>query len=50
MKQMTLHDMFNEIARKHSEQEAAEMSTLDNPLPSTSNQPDVLSLATTFPA
>ena len=41
VKQLTLHDIFKEIAWKHAEQEAAEMSTLDNPLPSTSSQPDV---------
>ena len=49
MKQLTMHDIFKEIARKHEEQEAAEMSTLDNSLPSTSSQPDVLSPASTFP-
>ena len=49
MKQLTLQDVFNEIAKKHAEQETTEMSTLDNPLPSTSSQPDVLSPPSTFP-
>ena len=46
--QLTLQDIFKKITKKHVEQEAAEVSTLDNPLPSTSRQPDVLSPASTF--
>ena len=49
MKQLTLPDMFKKIARKHAEQEAAKVFTLDNSLPSTSSQPDVLSPPSTFP-
>lgn len=51
MKQQTLHDIFKKLARKQEvkEQEAAEVSTFDNPLPATSSQPDVLSPPTTFP-
>ena len=49
MRQLTLQDIFNEIVKKHAEQETAELSTLDYPLPSTSSQPDVLSPASTFP-
>ena len=48
MKPLTLQDIFKKIAKKHAEQEAAEVSTLNNSLPSTSSQPDVLSPPSTF--
>ena len=46
---LTLQDILKKIVKKHAKQEAEEVSTLDNSLPSTSSQPDVLSPVSTFP-
>ncbi|KAG7174714.1 Jerky protein-like 11, partial [Homarus americanus] len=43
MKQQTLHDIFKKIARK--QEEATAVSTLDNPLPSTSRQVEAVPVA-----